>query len=42
MYVCNVSKEGLKAILRKHSKHILNFSFNKEAIIISNKNDHFI
>ena len=40
--LCNVSKEGFKAILRKHSKDILNFSFNKEAIVISNKNDDFI
>ena len=40
--VCNVSKEGLKAILRKYSKDILNFSFNKEAIVISNKKDDFI
>ena len=38
----NVSKEGFKAILRKYSKDILNFSFNKEAIVISNKNDDFI
>ena len=37
----NVSKEGFKAILRKHSKDI-NFSFNKEAIVILNKNDDFI
>ena len=40
--VCNVSKEGFKAILRKYSKDILNFSFNKEAIVISNKKDDFI
>ena len=40
--LCNVSKEEFKAILRKHSKDILNFSFNKEAIVISNKNDDFI
>ena len=40
--LCNVSKEGLKAILRKHSKDIPNFSFNKEAIVISKKNDDFI
>ena len=39
---CNVSKEGFKAIIRKHSKDILNFSFNKEAIVISNKYDDFI
>ena len=37
-----LARNGQKAILRKHSKHILNFSFNKEAIIVSNKNDHFI
>ena len=40
--VCNVSKEGFKAILRKYSKDILNFSFNKKAIAISNKKDDFI
>ena len=40
--ICNVSKEGFKAILRKYSKEILNFSFNKEAIVISNKKDDFI
>ena len=40
--VCNVSKEGFKAILRKYSKDILNFSFNIEAIVISNKKDDFI
>ena len=33
----NVSKEGLKEILRSHSKGILNFSFNKEAIVISTR-----
>ena len=40
--VYNVSKEGLKATLRKYSKDILNFPFNKEAIVISNKKDDFI
>lgn len=40
--LCNVSKEGFKTILRKHSKDILKFSFNKEAILISNKKNDFI
>ena len=40
--ITNASKEGFKAILRKHSKDILQFSFNKEAIMISNKKDDFI
>ena len=40
--VRDVSKEGFQAILRKYSKDILNFSFNKEAIVISNKKDDFI
>jgi len=38
----NISKEGFKPILRKCSKDILQFSFNKEAIFISNKTDDFI
>jgi len=38
----DISKEGFKSILRKYSKDILQFSFNKEAILISNKKDDFI
>ena len=38
----DISKESFKSILRKYSKDILQFSFNKEAILISNKKDDFI
>ena len=37
-----LARKGFKAILRKHLKHILNFTFNKEAIVISNKNDDYL
>jgi len=38
----DIGKEGFKSILRKYSKDILQFSFNKQAILISNKKDDFI
>ena len=38
----NISKYGFKTIIRKQSKDLLQFSFNKEAIMISNKKDDFV
>ena len=38
----NISKYAFKTIIRKQSKDLLQFSFNKEAIMISNKKDDFV
>ena len=38
----NISKDAFKTIIRKQSKDLLQFSFNKEAIMISNKKDDFV
>ena len=38
----NISKDAFKTIIRKQSKDLLQFPFNKEAIMISNKQDDFV
>ena len=38
----NISKDAFKTIIRQQSKDLPQFSFNKEAITISNKTDDFL
>ena len=38
----NISKDAFKTIIRKQSKDLFQFSFSKEAIMISNKKDDFV
>lgn len=38
----SISKDAFKIIIRKQSKDLVQFFFNKEAIMISNKKDDFV
>ena len=38
----SISKDAFKIIIRKQSKDLVQFFFNKEAIMISNKEDDFV